>query len=130
MLEHLGKTGEKLLLWQGAEEVGIDNGLLSFADEADLILESAVVEARFATGRGIYHTEQSGGDIDPGHAPFERGCRKAAHVGQDTSAEAEEDRLARGTLLLEELPDAFHRVQRLMHRPEYRGSAPQATEGS
>ena len=72
---------------EGLEEGGVEDDGFGIAEEANLVFQSAVVEARLAAYGGIDHRQQRGGDIDEGQAALEGADGKAAQVGDHAAAE-------------------------------------------
>ena len=114
MLQHLSIAREQVLGIEGAQESGVDNHGVGIAEDANLVLQPAVVEARLATHRGIDHGQQRGGNVDEVQAALEGAHGKAAQIGHHASAQVHHQRVAGGPMLLQLAPHLLHGVERLL----------------
>ena len=104
VLEHLGIARAQVLAVERGKEVGAQQHEACLGKDANLVFQSAEVDAGLSAHRGVDHAQQRGGDIDEVDTPLEGGCRHAAEVGHHASAQADDQRVARGTMLLKLLP--------------------------
>ena len=71
MLKHLGIAGEHVGSVESAQEGGVENHGAGIVEYANLVFQSAKVDARLAAHRGVYHREQGGGYVNVGYAALE-----------------------------------------------------------
>ena len=83
-------------------------------EDADLVFQSAEVDAGLAANGGIDHGQQGGGYINIMYAALEGGGGKASQVGYHAATEIDEQRVARGAHVLQLAPDVAQRVERLV----------------
>ena len=99
---------------KGAQERRVEDDAAGSAEDPDLILQTAEVDARLAAHGGIDHGEQRRGDVDVVEAALEGGGGKAAKVCHHAAAEVHHQRVACGTALLQAGPHVAQRVKRLV----------------
>ena len=75
---------------------------------ANHVLDTLIIHSRLSSRRGIDHGEQGGGDIHETYAAHICGCGEAAQVSHHAAAQINQERLARGTVLEQKIPNALH----------------------
>ena len=71
VLQHLGIARADVLVIHRLEESRVEDDAASRAEHANLVFQSAEVDARLAAHRGVDHGQQCRRDVDVVHAPLE-----------------------------------------------------------
>lgn len=102
MLEHLGITRPDVLIVEGLEELCVQNDAVGIVENANLVLQSAEVDAGLSADTGIDHRQEGRRHIDKVQSALE--CRRSetAEVGDHAATEVDDAGMTRGTTLLQQ----------------------------
>ena len=104
VLQHLGIARKRVLHVEGLQETCADNDSMGLTEYTHLVFQSSEVNSSFAANRGIDHRQQCCWNVDEGDSPFERAGSEASKVGNHSATQANHQRMACGSTLLQLLP--------------------------
>lgn len=90
VLQHLGVAGKEVVGIEATQELRFEKHRGGRGEDADFILQSVEVDARFASHGSVHHCQQRSGNIDVGNTPLESGGGKTTQVGHHAAAQVDE----------------------------------------
>ena len=114
VFQHLGITGTEVLFVERTQELRTDHHIVGFLKCTNLIFIIPEVDSRFAADRSIDHGQKRRGHIDKADAALKCRGGKSTEIRYHAPADIDQQRVARGTGLLQFLPHGGESFEVLM----------------
>ncbi len=118
-LQHLCITRQNLGLWQGLQEMRVEDNLFRLSERPHLILQSVEVNTRLSADRRISHRQKRRRNINGVHPPLESGGCESGYIGHGPPADRIDRVVSRQIIVRQRAPDRGQSVERLLSVRNY-----------